>query len=323
MKRLFSLALVLVLCCACCFAEDWESSPMVVNELIPDNSSWGLSREDFSGESAFELTECSVGDKKAMKAENIDVDGYSMDAYYVFDEKMWDETGYTFKGLSKVTYILSGTDQKSDEELNRCYKYLVNRMKEAEGEPETEKSSVTSWENDKYKIEIGKGKFVKYTGSDNKNLAVVITALDIEKPEVTSQESKEDSKPQEKKSNNSGALHMTEGTVLMNQNGIVVTLTGNHDGTTFLNLEAIVENNSSDHIGVSLDDCNINGWEVWSSGISDINPGKKKKGKFSIKIADAEISRFEEIETMEMVLRVYNGDTYRTMFETNTIKLVQ
>jgi len=124
-----------------------------------------------------------------------------------------------------------------------------------------------------------------------------------------------------------GALHMVEGTVLLDQNNITVTLTGNIESygsseSAFMELEAIVENNSSDPIYVNVDSSSINGWEVFGAGIADIGAGKKKKGTFTFMISDAEISKPEDIEELEVSFSISNVDNWNTIFRTDTVILV-
>ena len=133
--------------------------------------------------------------------------------------------------------------------------------------------------------------------------------------------------PSEVEASTDGALHMVEGTVLLDQNNITVTLTGNinaygSDDSAFMELEAIIENNSSDPIYVNVDGCSINGWEVFGAGISDIGSGKKKKGDFMFMISDAEITRPDQIEEMEISFSIANADNWNTIFKTDTITLV-
>jgi len=124
-----------------------------------------------------------------------------------------------------------------------------------------------------------------------------------------------------------GALHMVEGTILLNQNDITVTLTGNINSfgssdSAFMELEAIVENNSSNPIYVNVDGSSINGWEVFGAGIADIGAGKKKKGTFSFMLSDAEISKPEDIEGLEVTFSVANADNWSTIFKADPIVLI-
>lgn len=120
-----------------------------------------------------------------------------------------------------------------------------------------------------------------------------------------------------------GALRMSEGTVLINQQGVLVTLTGNVETMgSFMELEVIVENNSDEPIYVNVSSSSINGWEVFGSGIADIGVGKKKKGDLMFSMSDADINSPSQIEGLELTLSVANADTWRTTFTTEPLTLV-
>lgn len=75
-------------------------------------------------------------------------------------------------------------------------------------------------------------------------------------------------------------LTAAENTVLFEQNGVKVYLTGAYDlsyDNAYLSLEAVVVNDSDKKVNVSVDTACINGWDVYGSGIGDISAGKKKK----------------------------------------------
>ena len=63
----------------------------------------------------------------------------------------------------------------------------------------------------------------------------------------------------------------------------------------------------------------MNGWDVFSTGITNTSPGKKQKGKLTIKIADAEISTYEELEEIEFVFKLSDGETYKAISLTDPI----
>lgn len=118
-------------------------------------------------------------------------------------------------------------------------------------------------------------------------------------------------------------LHMTEGTVLLDQNGILVTLSGKIETMgSMMQLEVIIENNSSDPIYLNVTGSSINGWEVFGSGVADIGAGKKKKGDLMFILSDAEIERPDQIEELELTLSVANADTWNKIFDADTITLV-
>ncbi len=108
--------------------------------------------------------------------------------------------------------------------------------------------------------------------------------------------------------------------LLFEQNGVSVYLTGEYhvdswgEGKQVLQLEAIVVNESESKISVYIDTVSVNGWEVYGGCIIDINPGKKKKGDFEIRLYDADITSYEEIEDIEFTFDISDADAYKTIF---------
>ena len=175
--------------------EDWEAEPVEINALIPENTIWGISRDDFMKSNHATYTKCKVGNKKALTTSNIIVDEYTMDGYYIFDERMWDSEGRTYNGLSKITYLLSNQNDLTSSELDDCYLDFTEKMKNELGNPDSEKGKLTTWKNNVLKVEVGKGKFKKYTGSNKSNVAIVFTAIHIPKPETPQPTPKSTPKP--------------------------------------------------------------------------------------------------------------------------------
>lgn len=170
-KAIIALLSILVMLFMSSYAESIE-------ELIPNEDLWGISQEEYlklNDENNY--SECKIGKKKALSLSNVTVGSFVMDAYYVFDAKMKTSAGRAYSGLSKVTYILTGNNTK--EELQSCFETLVGDMTQTIGEPDTAKKSVSTWEYDGVKIQIGKGKFEKYTGTQDTSVAAVFTAIDI------------------------------------------------------------------------------------------------------------------------------------------------
>lgn len=193
MKKLFLLFVLL------CLLMSFTSLAEDIDELIPDSSMWGMSRNAMEEEIWGDYTECTVGKSKGLKLDSVEVSEHSMDPYYVFGEQMWNSEGKTYKGLSKVVYVLSGNTKRPSDELKGFYQVLTEEMTTAIGEPDSSKKAVTTWKTDEYKIEIGTGKFKKYNGSDNSTVAIVITALDIDKPTTPKPTAKNTPKPVPKK----------------------------------------------------------------------------------------------------------------------------
>lgn len=170
MRRKIALWLALMLVLGCALAES-------AGNTIPRDAQWGQSRTRIRNQINGQTEPLIIGDNNALKVPGIIVGDYTMDAYYVFSENM-----RTYYGLSKVTYLLSGGQRRSSEMLDTAYAELVQNMEAAIGAPDSVKEAVTVWKKSKYRVEIGKGRFRKYDGSDQMNVAIVITGLNIPKP---------------------------------------------------------------------------------------------------------------------------------------------
>ena len=173
LKRTISLILVFIVFFSTAYAKI---------ALIPNEKVWGYSRDQLRKKYPSNYSECKVGDAKALKLSDVEVNGYNMDAYYVFDEKTWDASGYTYNGLSKIAYLLADKNKLSSSEINTYYQALVEYVKGLVGNPESTANAVTTWKKGNTKIEVGKGKFKNYNGSKNNTVGIVITALKIKKP---------------------------------------------------------------------------------------------------------------------------------------------
>ena len=121
-------------------------------------------------------------------------------------------------------------------------------------------------------------------------------------------------------------LVINEKTVLLNQEGVQIYLTGpyeveaqSYSNYTTISFEAVVVNDTDKKINVSFESSSVNGWDVDNSGILEISAGKKKKGNLKLRISDADITTYEEIEDIELVFKVWDDDTWNTMFTSDNV----
>ena len=171
MKRWVALLVALLLMvCASALGE-------TAKEAIPQASLWGMSRTNVHRRLEGAGKARMIGENAGLKIEGVELEGHMMDVYYVFSENM-----STYYGLSKVTYLLSGTQKRTSAELDAAFGDLKAAYQKTLGTPDTEKEAVCAWKTGRYKLEIGKGKFKNYDGSENLNVAVVFTGLNIPKP---------------------------------------------------------------------------------------------------------------------------------------------
>ncbi len=114
-------------------------------------------------------------------------------------------------------------------------------------------------------------------------------------------------------------------TFLVDKDDVQVYLTGKHtiesyeSGNSYLYLEAVVINNTDKNIGIGSDTASVNGWNVDFLGTTDVSFGKKKKDNFELRISDADISSYEEVEELEISLVIYDCDSYDTMFTSDSV----
>jgi len=160
MKKITLSALFLLILSVGALAEGLES-------MIPDASIWGISEDDLRERIDAEFEPCQVGEAAALRVPNGKVGSYDMDVYYVF------EADTPESGLSKIACILHDSDPYGEDELDRCLQTLADHLKETVGEPDSVKKNTYLWNKDAYKIELGKGKLSKYTGSDHATVAVI------------------------------------------------------------------------------------------------------------------------------------------------------
>lgn len=134
--------------------------------IIPNDSLWGLSIEKIKNSSQ-SFQSCLIGEKQGLKIPSVYVCSYLMDGYYVFE----GENGSS--SLTKVAYILKDSANLSKEYLNQCVKEIIGSIKEAIGDPSSQKKGVTTWEQENYSIQLGSGRFKNYSGNDNLSVGIV------------------------------------------------------------------------------------------------------------------------------------------------------
>lgn len=123
----------------------------------------------------------------------------------------------------------------------------------------------------------------------------------------------------EKRGQAQGGQTVAENTVLFEQNGVTVYLTGDHEvwgsDSYYLDLGVVLVNDSEKTVSVLIDTAYVNGWEVYGGGITDTGAGKKQQAVLDFCISDANISTYEEVEEIEMNFIIIDSDTYDTIAE--------
>ena len=312
MKKFLPIILLL-LCCALLMvasAEDEEfgSGALTIDEILPAAEAWGMSADDFQSAYPGSYSTATVGKSDALVQEDIEVEGFAMNGYFVFADGK----------LSKVAYIVSDDSDKST--MKAYASELVDAMANALGIAGTDGKSVTEWFDGS--IQIGTAKLKNYTGNDDLRACIILKKGDYAAESVAEEAPAEQAA---EPAQSQGDFHLNEEAVIVNQEGVTITLTGNSKKMgSLLMLEAVVENNSAEAISVSVDSLSINGWEVYTMGITDIGAGKKKKGSFDMNLSNASIESADEIEDIEITLKIIHPDDhYKTAFVAGPIVITK
>ena len=120
-------------------------------------------------------------------------------------------------------------------------------------------------------------------------------------------------------------MTLAENTVLFETEGVTLYLTGDYEvwgsDNYYLDLTAVVVNDSDKTIYVAVDSAYINGWEAYGSGITDTAAGKKQKGTLEFLLSDADISTYEEVEDIEINFRLVDTESYDTIAELEPVTI--
>ena len=118
-------------------------------------------------------------------------------------------------------------------------------------------------------------------------------------------------------------LIAAENTVLFEQDGVTVYLTGDHEvwgsDSYYLDMGVVLVNDSEKTVFLTVNTAYINGWEVYGGGITDTDAGKKQKANLDFGISDAGITTYEEIEEIEINFWLCDAETYETIAEVGPV----
>ena len=164
-------------------AEDATDKSM--ESIIPYASIWGISAEKLKKLYKAEYEQCQIGEDEALRVCNVKLCSYNMDVYYIFGEIKKSSKGTGHLGLSKIAYILNDPEIDNDSGLDQCFQTLIEEVKRLEGEPDSIKKTTNIWINDNYRIELGKGKAEKYTGTNKTTVGIFIKQGNLSKQTST------------------------------------------------------------------------------------------------------------------------------------------
>lgn len=108
-----------------------------------------------------------------------------------------------------------------------------------------------------------------------------------------------------------GTIVADEGAVLIDQDGVQLTLTGdNAVHGVGLWMGAIVTNNSDVDVSVIIDNASINGWEVSGLATFNTSSGNKQKDNIVFELNDSGVTSLEDIEELYIEFYLVDADEY-------------
>ena len=117
-----------------------------------------------------------------------------------------------------------------------------------------------------------------------------------------------------------GLLGNTENVTVFDEQGITIVFSSfDVDPDNWLYKPALVAkgkvvNTSGNDMAIYIDNVAINGWEVESMGMVDIQAGHKEKEEFQFKLEDADVTALDELETMELTFHYKDPETGKYVY---------
>ena len=175
MKRLYCVAILILVCLYLLsgYAEEYvdvdtytvdTQDDLTISDIIPDDSVWGMSQDDFQQAYPASYTSTKVGKSPALIESGLSVEGYNMNRFFVFKKGK----------LSKITYVLIDASDKSA--VKDCAAELTSAMKSALGKEPTKKKGVSEW--NKGAIQVGTAKLKNYTENNNVSVCIIFTGTE-------------------------------------------------------------------------------------------------------------------------------------------------
>jgi len=113
-----------------------------------------------------------------------------------------------------------------------------------------------------------------------------------------------------------------EETVLLDQDGLVITAKELvEDSIWGMGVEVLVENNSEEDLGVQCNSLIVNDYMISDMFSSSVAAGKKANDTIYLSSTDLEAAGITTIADIVFSFHVYDGDTYSTLFDTDEIEL--
>lgn len=111
-------------------------------------------------------------------------------------------------------------------------------------------------------------------------------------------------------------------TVLLDQNGIRITAVSlENDAWLGPTLNVLVENSTDANVMVQVSESDVNGAMMYAVFSCDVAAGKKANSEITFMQSDLDTAGIETIQTMELLFRVVNPETWNTIFDAEPVTL--
>jgi hypothetical protein len=110
--------------------------------------------------------------------------------------------------------------------------------------------------------------------------------------------------------------------VLLNQNGVVITLKSlSTDSLMGPSLNLLIENNSDGNITAQIRNASVNGVMIENIFSCEVVAGKKANDKITFMSSELELAGIEIIKDIEFIFHIFDTESFETIFDSDIVKI--
>lgn len=127
---------------------------------------------------------------------------------------------------------------------------------------------------------------------------------------------------QESESTSEDTAVTIESTVLLDQDGLVITAKELVDDSIWgMGVKVLIENNTGENLGIQCNSLIVNDYMISDLFSSSVAAGKKTNDTIYLSSSGLEAAGITTISDIVLSFHVYDSDTYETLFDTDEIEL--
>ncbi len=136
----------------------------------------------------------------------------------------------------------------------------------------------------------------------------------------TSQPTPQDNMEPESEVSETEVVDADTSTLLLDENGLKITYKSvDYEGIFGPDVKLLIENDSEKPLMIQAENCSVNGFMLNPTFSSEVASGKKMNTDLSFDSSDLEENGITEIETIELVFRIYNADDWTDVYKTEIV----